>query len=145
MKRNFWLPIVVTVFVILAVGLVSGVATKGSYQFESQYENYGWEVLTLELKNGRSKMRYVGYDRNGRVVQTKQLFGVFLRWGNHYYFYQLEQHQAHGNQTFNVKNLFIKHHDNKRSVLISDQRGAYITKDGTILELNGILYGKAMR
>ncbi len=81
MKRNFWLPIVVTVFVILAFGLVSGVATKGSYQFESQYENYGWEVLTLELKNGRSKMRYVGYDRNGRVVQTKQLFGVFLRWG----------------------------------------------------------------
>ncbi len=52
-------------------------------------------------------MRYVGYDIDGQVVQTKQLFGVFLRWGNHYYFYQIEQDQAHRQQTFNVKNLLF--------------------------------------
>ena len=90
-------------------------------------------------------MRYVGYDIDGQVVQTKQFFGVFLRWGNHYYFYQIEQDQAHGQQTFNVKNLFIEHHSNKRSVMVSDQRGAYVTKDGKILELKGILYGRSLR
>ncbi len=145
MKRNFWLPIVVTVFVILAFGLVSGVATKGSYQFESQYDNYGREVLTLELKNGRSKMRYVGYDADGQIVQTKQLFGVFLRWGNHYYFYQIEQDQAHGQQTFNVKNLFIQQRGNNKAILVSDQRGVYVTKSGKILALKGIFYGRTLR
>ncbi|MCF7502397.1 MULTISPECIES: hypothetical protein [Vibrio] len=145
MKRKFWLPILVTLSVILMYGVMSGIMTRGAYQFKGSYDNVGSEMLTLELKNGRSKMRYVGYDIDGRVVQTKQFFGVFLRWGNHYYFYQLEQDQAHGQQTFNVKNLFIQHHNNKRSVMVSDQRGAYVTKDGKILELKGILYGRSLR
>lgn len=145
MKRKFWLPIVVTLSAILLFGVISGVMTRGAYQFEGIYENVGYEVLTLDLKNGRSKMRYVGYDINGQVVQTKQFFGVFLRWGHHYYFYQIEQDQAHGQQTFNVKNFFIQHHNNRRSVMVSDQRGAYVTKDGKILELKGILYGRALR
>ncbi|MEZ9244907.1 hypothetical protein AB4179_11725 [Vibrio lentus] len=145
MKRKFWLPIVVTLSAIFLFGVISGVMTRRAYQFEGIYENVGYEVLTLDLKNGRSKMRYVGYDIDGQVVQTKQFFGVFLRWGNHYYFYQIEQDQAHGQQAFNVKNLFIQHHSNKRSVMVSDQRGAYVTKDGKILELKGILYGRSLR
>ncbi len=28
--------------------------------------------------------------------------------------------------------------------MVSDQRGAYVTKDGKILELKGILYGRAL-
>ncbi|MCC4857031.1 hypothetical protein [Vibrio lentus] len=145
MKRKFWLPIVVTLSAIFLFGVISGVMTRRAYQFEGIYENVGYEVLTLDLKNGRSKMRYVGYDIDGQVVQTKQFFGVFLRWGNHYYFYQIEQDQAYGQQAFNVKNLFIQHHSNKRSVMVSDQRGAYVTKDGKILELKGILYGRSLR
>ncbi|OIN29060.1 hypothetical protein [Vibrio barjaei] len=145
MKYEFWLPIMVTVFTILAFGIVSGVMTKGAHQFAVTYENIGSDVLTLELKNGRSKMRYVGYDADGHVVQTKQLFGVFLRWGNHYFFYQIEQDQAHGQQTFNVKNLFIQQRGNNKSILVSDQRGVYVTKSGKILSLKGILYGRTLR
>lgn len=145
MKYKFWLPVMATVFTILAFGIISGVLTKGAHRFEVSYEDIGSEVLTLDLKNGRSKMRYVGYDADGQIVQTKQLFGVFLRWGNHYYFYQIEQDQAHGQQTFNVKNLFIQQRGNNKTILISDQRGVYVTKSGKILALKGIFYGRTLR
>ncbi len=89
-------------------------------------------------------MQYIAYDLNGSIVETKHLFGVFLRWGSYYYLYQLEQEHAKSPQSFNVKNLFIQQVDDKHSVMISDQRGLYITKQGNPIELKGILYGRAL-
>lgn len=71
-------------------------------------------------------MQYIGYDIDGNVAQTKQMFGVFFRWGNHYYLYQLDQDQD--KQTFNIKHLYIQQTQGKRSVLVSNQRGLYVTK-----------------
>ncbi len=142
--KHFFLPVILVVVLILSVGLVSGMSTNNAYQFKVTYDGLGYEELTLRLRNGRSKMHYIGYDRDGKVIQAKQFFGVFLRWGDHYYFYQTEQDQASNPQTFNVKNLFIQELENKRSVLVSDQRGLFIHKNGVPLELKGIFYGRSL-
>ncbi len=141
--RFFCLPIILVIVLLLTVGLVSGISTNNTYQFKVTYDGVGYEELTLRLRNGRSKMHYIGYDRDG-VIHAKQFFGVFLRWGDHYYFYQTEQDQASSPQAFNVKNLFIQELENKRSVLISDQRGLFIRKNGAPLELKGIFYGRSL-
>ena len=141
MNRKFWMPILLTLFVIINVGLISGLATKSTYKFSAEYPMVGWEKTSLRLESGRVKMQYIGYDIDGNVAQTKQMFGVFFRWGNHYYFYQLDQDQAQDKQTFNIKHLYIQQTQGKRSVLVSNQRGLYVTKKGTPLELKGIMYG----
>ncbi|MEZ8020863.1 hypothetical protein BH581_15775 [Vibrio splendidus] len=145
MNRKFWMPILLTLFVIINIGLISGLATKSTYKFEAEYPMVGWEKISLRLENGRVKMQYIGYDIDGNIAQTKQMFGVFLRWGNHYYFYQLDQDQAQDKQTFNIKHLYIQQTQGKRSVLVSNQRGLYVTKKGTPLELKGIMHGDRLR
>ncbi|OEE13411.1 hypothetical protein OAY_14370 [Vibrio cyclitrophicus ZF205] len=107
MNRKFWMPILLTLFVIINVGLISGLATKSTYKFFAEYPMVGWEKISLRLESGRVKMQYIGYDIDGNVAQTKQMFGVFFRWGNHYYLYQLDQDQAQDKQTFNIKHLYI--------------------------------------
>ncbi|MEZ8364227.1 hypothetical protein AB4122_11085 [Vibrio cyclitrophicus] len=141
MNRKFWMPILLTLFVIINVGLISGLATKSTYKFSAEYPMVGWEKISLRLESGRVKMQYIGYDIDGNVAQTKQMFGVFFRWGNHYYLYQLDQDQTQDKQTFNIKHLYIQQTQGKRSVLVSNQRGLYVTKKGTPLELKGIMYG----
>ena len=142
--RHFLIPIIFVTVLILSVGLVSGMSTNNAYQFKVAYEGLGHEEVTLRLRNGRAKMHYIGYDRYGNVLHVKQFFGVFLRWGDHYYLYQIEQDQASNPQTFNVKNLYIRELENKRSVMVSDQRGLFINQDGLPLQLKGIFYGRSL-
>ncbi|MDK9739003.1 hypothetical protein KI655_17000 [Vibrio sp. D404a] len=142
--HKFWTPIGVTILSIIGFGMVSALSTKSAYQFQANYEGLGSELVYLNLNQGRVKMQYVGYDKNESIVKTKQFFGVFMKWGSHYFMYQLEQSQPYEPQTVNIKNAYIEDINDNQSVYISDQRGVFVTKDGKALELKAILHGERL-
>ncbi len=50
MNRKFWMPILLTLFVIINVGLISGLATKSTYKFSAEYPMVGWEKPHFDWK-----------------------------------------------------------------------------------------------
>ena len=145
-RLNFRLPVSLTIALITLFIGFSSLLTNKSYEFKANYENLGVETVVMKLMNGRVKMHYIAKDTNHNVIKMENYFGFFLRLGHHYLLLQLDQDDGSGSgrQMLNIKLFFIMTHEDKNSVMISDQRGFYLTKEGKLLRLKGILYGKEL-
>ncbi|PSW14835.1 hypothetical protein C9I98_21885 [Photobacterium sanctipauli] len=127
----------------LSIGFISAFSTINKYQFHSHYAGVGHESFMMTQIRGRIKMQYFGYNIDNDIVVSKQFYGLFLRYGAHYFVLAKEQNTADHNQHLTARSYFIES-NGENAILISDQRGVFITKSKTPLHLNSVLTGSVV-
>jgi len=133
--------VLIALLAMFVWGASSALLTKDSYRFSSEYPGYGKEVMLTSFNHGRVKIQFIAKSSDNAIVISKQFFGFFMRLGSHYFLFASEQDGAEKQQRFTVRSYFIESAGDNDALLISDQRGVFVTKDGTLIHLNSVLTG----
>jgi|GEM_PF-2759167 len=138
----FFFKGVLTALVILLVfGLASALLTTDRYHLTTSHSNVSTETLNVTLKHGQAKLNFVSRaTRKTRVIAYK-MHGLFLRFGNHYVIFTTDDSDDVPAHNFAIRKLFIEKVSDTQAFLITDRRGSFTMKDGTVIYLNSVFTG----
>ncbi|MDP2532808.1 hypothetical protein Q8W16_12800 [Photobacterium damselae subsp. piscicida] len=142
MFRNAILGIGLGVILISAQGFYSTMTTLAKYHFSTSYPSLSQEKLKMTLQHGRIKEQLVVYDKEQKVILTKQLNGWFFRLFDYYYVLGMQGNGANQEYYLKFKSFYIETLTSGNSLLIRDHRGIYRSKSGEIVPLNSVMQGQ---
>ncbi|HIF9075808.1 TPA: hypothetical protein ACX6R4_000221 [Photobacterium damselae] len=142
MFRNAILGIGLGVVLISAQGFYSTMTTLTKYNFSTSYPSLSQEKLKMTLQHGRIKEQLVVYDKEQKIILTKQLNGWFFRLFDHYYVLGMQGNGANQEHYLKFKSFYIETLTSGNSLLIRDHRGIYRGKSGEIVPLNNLMQGQ---
>ncbi|ARC91767.1 hypothetical protein B6A42_06145 [Vibrio coralliilyticus] len=137
----FFRGALLAITLFLAWGIVSALLTADRYSLTTTHPGISNEKLKVTLKHGQIKAHFVSRAIKSRRVISYDMHGVFLRFGPHYVLFTTDDSDDVKARDLAVRKLFINKISDNQAFLISDRRGSFKMRDGSVIYLNSVFTG----